>query len=131
MLLAFIGWLMSVRGVSSVSISKYLLGLRTVHLKNGVLPGNLRPDIVSYILRGKSNEESMGEKKAPRLAMTLPVMKLLKALLVKTRMPHDKRRLIWAVGCLGPSAFTNCCLGRSTASTPPPLCWVVMSASRQ
>ena len=68
--------------------------------KNGSIPKNLRTDIVSALIQGKENEDAICHKKAPRLAMTLPVMKLLKALLVKTRMAHDTRRMIWTVCCM-------------------------------
>ena len=46
MIIAFVGWLMTVRRINSNSITQYLSGLRVVHLKNGVFPVNLRPDIV-------------------------------------------------------------------------------------
>ena len=75
MIIASVGWLMTVRRISSTSISQYLSGLRIVHLKKGVLPVNLRPDIVQAILKGHSHNPI--NPKAPRLAMTIPVMKLL------------------------------------------------------
>ena len=72
-----------------------------MHLKNGVAwESETRYFSFSFIPWGKSNKESMSKKKAPRLAMSLPVLKLLKVLLVKTRMLQDRRRLIWAVGCM-------------------------------
>ena len=52
MILAFVGWLISVRKVSARSVDQYLSGLRVAHLKEGVLPRNLRPDIVKSVLRG-------------------------------------------------------------------------------
>ena len=98
MIIAFVGWLMTVRRISSTSISQYLSGLRIVHLKNGVLPVNLRPDIVQAILKGHSHNPI--NQKAPRLAMTIPVMKLLKKLLTISNMPIDKKRLFWTVCCM-------------------------------
>ena len=68
MVIAFVGWLMTVRKISSNSVSQYLSGLRIVHLKNGVLPGNLRPDLINAILKGHSRIETV--QKSPRLAMT-------------------------------------------------------------
>ena len=44
MILAYVGWLIAVRKVSSSSISQYLSGLRVVHLKHGEMPGNLREE---------------------------------------------------------------------------------------
>ena len=35
MVLAFVGWLITVRGVGASTIKQYLSGLRTVHLKRG------------------------------------------------------------------------------------------------
>ena len=78
MILAYVGWLMSVRKVSAASIKKYLSALRTVHLKNGYLPRNLRPDIINIIIKGREQEDH--KEKVPRLTMTLPVLKLLKKL---------------------------------------------------
>ena len=75
MVLAFIGWLITVRKVNSSTISQYLSGLRIAHLRRGVLPENLRPEIVKSILKGREHSDAID--KAPRLAMTLPVMKLL------------------------------------------------------
>ena len=60
---------------------------------------NTRPELVKTILLGRQHQESTN-KKAPRMAMTIPVMKLLKFLLTKAKMNHGKRRLVWAVACL-------------------------------
>ena len=79
MTIAFVGWLITVRKVGSASIKQYMSGLRTVHLKNGYLPGNLRPDILNAIIKGK--EQDYAKKRLPRLAMTLPIVRLLKKLL--------------------------------------------------
>ena len=98
MVLAFIGWLITVRKVSAATIKQYLSGLRTIHLKNGFLPGNLRPDIVNSILKGQEQEDS--KSKVPRLAMTIPVMRLLKKLIYMSSMPQHKKRMIWTVCCL-------------------------------
>ena len=100
MVLAFIGWLIDVRKLSSSSISQYVSGLRSVHLRNGVLPGNLRPDIVGSIITGRAHEEQQRPDKAPRLAMTLTVMDLLKHLITASSMAHEEKRLLWVVCCL-------------------------------
>ena len=98
MILAYVGWLISVRKVSAVSIKKYLSGLRTVHLKNGCLPKNLRPDIVNSIIKGREQEEI--KDKVPRLAMTIPVLKLLKKLITMSEWSLERKRRMWVVCCL-------------------------------
>ena len=98
MILAFIGWLINVRKVAAPTIEKYLSGLRIVHLKKGVLPGNLRPDLAKAIVRGHAQVQM--KTKIPRLPMTLPVMKLLKNLLTNSNMGMSKKRQLWAIACL-------------------------------
>ena len=98
MILAFIGWLIDARKVGESTIEKYLSGLRIVHLKNGYLPGNLRPELARAILRGHS--QTKAKEKAPRLPMALPVMRLLKRLLTNSNLPISKKRLLWVVCCL-------------------------------
>ena len=98
MVLAFVGWLISVRKVSSATISQYLSGLRMVHLKNGVMPKNLRPDLVKSILKGHEHNET--SDKIPRLAMTFPVMKLLKKLLTSSKFGLEKKCMLWLVSCI-------------------------------
>ena len=100
MILTYVGWLMVSRKVSSASINQYISGLRVAHLKHGVMPINLRPAIVAAILKGKENEENAAGNKIPRLAMTMSVMKLLKALLAASELALSKKRLVWAISCL-------------------------------
>ena len=100
MVLAFVVWLISVRKVSSSSISQYLSGLRTVHLKSGALPGNLRLDIVSAIVKGKAHEEQARPDKAPRLAMTLSMLRILKCFIKNSSLKLDEKRLLWVVSCM-------------------------------
>ena len=100
MVLTFVGWLIVNRKVSSSSINQYISGLRVAHLKQGVMPGNLRPAIVAAILKGKENGENMSGNKVPRLAMTVPVMKLMKALLAASKLALTRKRMVWAISCL-------------------------------
>ena len=100
MILTYVGWLMVHRKVSAASINQYISGLRVAHLKHGVMPVNLRPAIVAAILRGKENEENAAGNKIPRLAMTMSVMKLLKALLAASELALSRKRLVWAISCL-------------------------------
>ena len=69
MILAFVGWLITVRKVSSSTISQYLSGLRIAHLKKGFFPPNLRPDLVKLVIKGREHVEL--KNKVPRLTMTL------------------------------------------------------------
>ena len=94
MVLAYVGWLIAVRKVSSATISQYISGLRVAHLKHGVMSGNLKPALIAAIIKGKEHEEGKLNSKIPRLAMTIPVMKLLKALLMASNMTLAKKRLI-------------------------------------
>ena len=98
MVLAFVGWLITVRKVSGSSIKQYMSGLRTVHLKRGFLPGSLRPEILNAIIRGREMQES--KERIPRLAMTLPILRLLKCLLSNSQMSLVDRRMFWVVCCL-------------------------------
>ena len=72
MILSYIGWLIEYRNVSSSTISQYLSGLRVVHLKHGVFPPNLRPDIVKAILKGRTNSD-MSKSKPPGRASAMRV----------------------------------------------------------
>ena len=66
MVLAYVGWLIAVRKVSSATISQYNSGLRVAHLKQGVMPGNLKPALVAAVIKGKEHEEGKSETKIPR-----------------------------------------------------------------
>jgi hypothetical protein len=95
---AYFGWLMKYRNVSASTMSQYASGLRVAHLKRGVFPPNLRPDIVKAIITGRENDETL-QKKPPRLAMTIDVMKLLKIALKTSNLALPRKRLIWSVSC--------------------------------
>ena len=97
MIIGYVGWLIRFRGVSAASISQYLTALRVVHLKFGVFPPNLRPDIVKTIIKGRANSE-VSKKQVPRLAMTNTVMKLWRMLLVASNLSLELKRLLWCVG---------------------------------
>ena len=94
MVLMFVGWLIARWCVSLVTASKYLVGVRTVNLLRGAQPGNLRPEIVMSVLRGRAMEENTVGLKAPMLAVTIPVLKLIKALLTKSNMGLVKKRVM-------------------------------------
>jgi hypothetical protein len=98
MILTFVGWLISVRKVCAASVSRYLSGLRLVHLKHGVFPTNLRPKIVKSFIRGKSKEDKMMQK-APKLAITSAIMRLIEYLITRSSKTLEQKRLMWAVSC--------------------------------
>ena len=98
MILAFVGWLITVRKVSASTISQYLSGLRITHLKNGVLPPCLRPDVVQSILKGLEHEAT--KNSIPRLPVTIPIMRLIKKKLTMSKMDLSKKRLLWAISCI-------------------------------
>ena len=75
MILAYVGWLIAKRGVSFISISQYLSGLRMVNMKQGVPPVNLRPEIVQTIIKGRANKKSLNSK-VLSIAMATQVMKI-------------------------------------------------------
>ena len=98
MILAFVGWLITVRKVGASTIKQYLSGLRTVHLKRVFLPGNLRPELVKSIIKGREQQES--KNSIPRLAITLPILNLLKTLLKLSNLELEMKRMIWAICCI-------------------------------
>ena len=100
MVAAYVGWLIVSRKVSSASINQYMSGLRVAHLKHGVMPNSLRSDMIASIIKGKENEENSTQNKIPRLAMTIPVLKLLKALLADSELELSRKRLLWAISCM-------------------------------
>ena len=54
-----------------------------------------RVRIYNSIIRGR--EQEMSKQRIPRLAMTLPVMKVLKTLITRTSWTLEGKRLLWAV----------------------------------
>ena len=95
MILAFVGWLITVRKVSSSTISQYLSGLRMAHLKKGFFPPNLRPELVKSVIKGREHVDL--KNKVPRLTMTIPVMRLLKKLITLSKKSLDQKRLLWVI----------------------------------
>ena len=95
MILAFVGWLITVRKVSASTISQYLSGLCITHLKNGVLPPCLCPDVVQSILKGLEHEAT--KNNIPRLSVTITMMRLIKKKLTMSKIDLNKKRLLWAI----------------------------------
>ena len=86
------------------TIEKYFSGLRMAHLEEGFNPVCLRVNIVKQVLNGAAQMDVAREKlenKPERLAVTVPVLRLLKqAIKCKNEWPQSKKRLVWAVSTL-------------------------------
>ena len=91
--LVFVSWLLFTRKVKAKSAEGYISGLRCLHLINGHENPALRPGIVKLILNGQNHLEKIKddiEAKSKRVAVTIPILKLLKKNLGKS--DFDKER---------------------------------------
>ena len=105
--LVYISWLLFQRKVKAKSAEVYVSGLRCLHLINGYENPNLRPGIVKLILNGQNNLDKLMEKiegKSKRIAVTIPILKLIKKNLKKSNMSNVRKHLIWSTSTL---AFTG------------------------
>ena len=102
--ISYINYLLFTRNLKANTCEKYLSGIRMHHLAMGFDAPALRPAIVSLLLRGKENFDDIQSKlgnKEERIAVTVPVMKLLKRRIRKMKWPEAQKRLVWAVCCVG------------------------------
>ena len=106
-ILVFIAYMLETRKVQSVTVSKTLSALRTLHLIEGINEHSLRPDVVKSILKGQANwdEEKKRNTTNVRLPVTINVLKLLKVQLRRSKLSEKRCALIWAVSLL---AFHGC-----------------------
>ena len=89
------------RGLKSSTISSYLAGLRQLHMSQGTSIPNIRSDIVSQILKGKTNLDAFSPNPRPkRLPVTPSVLRLIKIELKKSLIPKSDKRLFWLVSTL-------------------------------
>ena len=65
-----IGYLL-LRNLSAESINCYLSGLRCAHLIRGELPGSLRTEFTSALIRGQSNLGKTTGKKKPEMTIEI------------------------------------------------------------
>ena len=96
--LTYIGYLLTVRKVSTVSINKYMSGLRMAHMQRGVFSPWIKPEIVKTILTGQANKDQLEKRmsgKQGRLPVTPELMKALKTSLVSAKMTKSRKRTIW------------------------------------
>ena len=87
----------------SDTIGKYLSGLRMVHLEMGHNPVFLRANMVKQVLSGAAQMDILKEKiegRPERLAVTVPVLKLLKQAIKCESWNQSKKRLVWAVSAM-------------------------------
>ena len=100
--LLLISYLFTERNLKSVSVSKILSGLRTIHLVEGHPVPSLRPAVVTMVLRGKSNWDEEEARSLPqRLPVTLKMLKLLEITLkLDTSRTRKDKSLIWAVALI-------------------------------
>ena len=90
----YINYLLHTRNVKASTCEKYLSGIRMYHLVMGFDAPALRPAIVSLLLRGRENHDDIQsklDKKGKRIAVTVPVMKLLKRRIRKMEWSEAKK----------------------------------------
>ena len=96
MAVTYIGYLLGKpKPVKSETIEKYFSGLRMMHLEQGYNPPCLRSDLVKHILSGAKKmdvEKELLEGKAERMAVTIPVLRLLKQA-IKCKKDWDKKEI--------------------------------------
>ena len=101
---SFVAYLATVKEHRADTISKMLSAWRMVCITLGRKAGNLRPVLVTQVLKGlRHREEETGQKRSVRQVVTVTVLKLLRMLLLKKNKPgwtSRKRRTLWAASLL-------------------------------
>ena len=100
--LKFVGWMLN-KKFKSRTMSSYLSGIRMYHISCGFKEPCLREPIIQMVLKGQDNWDNIQERingTIGRLPVTITVMKLLKANLIKENWTILEKRLFWAVACL-------------------------------
>ena len=101
--LVYISWLLFKRKVKAKSAEVYVSGLRCLHLINGHESPMLRPGIVKLILNGQKDLDKLRRKlenKINRVAVTIPILKLIKKNLIKSNFSNIRKHLIWSTSTL-------------------------------
>ena len=99
-ILIFSAYLLN-RGLKSSTISSYLAGLRQLHMSQGTSIPNIRSDIVSQILKGRSNLDALSPNpKLKRLPVTPSVLRIIKIEINKRPIPKSDKCLLWFVSTL-------------------------------
>ena len=100
--LVFVAYLLDRDNLKSSTIENYLSALRILHMTEGHIVTNLRPDIIRTLLKGKSNEDAIWDrKKEEKLPVTVEVLALMREiLLADTRMDRAEKAAIWAIACM-------------------------------
>ena len=101
--LVFISWLLFKRKVKAKSAEVYVSGLRCLHLISGHENPALRPGIVKMVLTGQNHLDKLKdsiENKSKRVAVTIPILKLIKKNLLKSEFAENRKNLIWSTATL-------------------------------
>ena len=101
--LNYVGFLLEIRKCSAKTVGCYLSGIRMWHLCNGFDQACLRPDIVNLVLKGREHFEEAKktlEGKPKRVAMTIPMMKLLLRKIRESEMNNEMKTRVWLISCL-------------------------------
>ena len=105
--LVYISWLLFKRKIKAKSAEVYISGLRCLHLINGHESPALTPGIVKLVLNGQSNLDKLMDNlksKSKRVAVTIPILKLIKKNLSKSNFDKVRKNLIWTTSTI---AFTG------------------------
>ena len=103
--LLFTYWLVEERKLKVATVNSYLAGIRQVHIMKGLPAPKLREEIVRQALKGRQNMEAQENSKGnqagkKRLAMTIPLMKLLKEKIRTANMEAESKLMLWTVSSL-------------------------------
>jgi hypothetical protein len=124
--LGFIHWLAYVRGVSAVSISGYLAGIRKMHIVKGLQEPVLRTQMVKMVLEGRKNMEAadrLRRRRQGRQPVTVDIMKVIKNRLLCWQVGSRDKVTVWAVCTLMfHGAFRGAELLCRAAATFDPAC---------
>lgn len=96
----FITWLIVRRGVRASTADCYLSAVRQVHIVKGLNAPNLRQGVISSILKGGRNQNTIEDRingRSTRLPVTITILKLLKIEIAASTMSFSKKRLVWLI----------------------------------
>ena len=102
MVLSLVSYWLHYLGLQGTTVSSYLSGLRMIHFTQGYPDTLLRSSLVSVVFEGKKNWVGVQLRlKPPRLAVTIRVLELLKAVLaVNKEMNRQEEALVWSISTL-------------------------------
>ena len=103
--LLFVYWLIEERKLKVATVNSYLAGIRQVHIMKGLPEPKLREELVKQALKGRRNMEAQGKNRTDttakrRIAMTIPLMKLLKERIRTADLEKESKLMLWTVSTL-------------------------------